>query len=838
MTPSPSRNRRVLKGCLALTVFAVAVPLIVLVVLVIFLRAEPPGITNGVGLTIRLPRQGSRLDMNRVQRVIVQTSRAETVDRLELWVDGRLVGALRRPAEPDSLPPIVQFAWRPAAAGAHILVARGYDSGGHPGRSQPVVVDVAPSEEQALVYLRAQLASGQSLESLAESSGVDLQALREANPGMPASPAPGEEIRVPIPRGDLPPGFHGDDPESPPDALPAPAPESAPGLPQAIELTAEARDGCGVRFQWSGGEGAEAFDLLRFGPGDVDFRSVLEVDGETRQAEGAVPDAGRFLYLVSGSNRNGSTESNLTVVEIAPDECEVYLVPPDDPAGQAWQFEGIELLTPSTFQRLYCYVGSGGGRYDRLPASEDDFLTSPDGQVWDLFSAAGGINRIVFHWRPERPEPLRMECWGWQGETLSLLGNVDFQPDGVPGLRDLVAQGFRMRADLQPLEGFPPLVPLSHEDPSVPPPYELDLPAGAIDCASHITWGSGAEFEAGERRFMGWACAELTDDILQWEWQASLDTERDDLTGFRIYLNRDYGESPRDDDHTLSTWEVLGEIGSAVQVFPIPRPTCGQTFGFKAQAFIIGREFVNRAEFGAPDIEVVATERVSAPSETYPLVAGPCPAPSVLVEITLDTLTIGRTHDECFDIDLQCDDVSLQGYGEGTWWRVDTDGEPHEVASMMFWNERSRCISACTLSGPEGTVRDHDTTLLALQDLSLCTPETGCTGMGRDNNHFQVWIEDGDAVVFDFALWDHDVGGDDLFCGTTDDPAFLQAYIDGPGFRNSQFRIGPFDWETWSDFDHRHADNPWNNDDFGGQLDHAECSLDIVVTAIEVEGAP
>jgi hypothetical protein len=30
----------------------------------------------------------------------------------------------------------------------------------------------------------------------------------------------------------------------------------------------------------------------------------------------------------------------------------------------------------------------------------------------------------------------------------------------------------------------------------------------------------------------------------------------------------------------------------------------------------------------------------------------------------------------------------------------------------------------------------------------------------------------------------------------------------------TSFFFGPFDWDTWAGFDHKHADNPWDNDIF------------------------
>ena len=58
-----------------------------------------------------------------------------------------------------------------------------------------------------------------------------------------------------------------------------------------------------------------------------------------------------------------------------------------------------------------------------------------------------------------------------------------------------------------------------------------------------------------------------------------------DLTGFRIFVNRDYGPTPPKTTRAPRL-KRLGAIGSAVRAYPIPRPPCGTTYGYKVQAFI------------------------------------------------------------------------------------------------------------------------------------------------------------------------------------------------------------------------------------------------------------
>ena len=142
----------------------------------------------------------------------------------------------------------------------------------------------------------------------------------------------------------------------------------------------------------------------------------------------------------------------------------------------------------------------------------------------------------------------------------------------------------------------------------------------------------------------------------------------------------------------------------------------------------------------------------------------------------------------------------------------------------------------CTLSEDEGRIRAHNITLLGMERISVCTPESGCTGFGTDHHRFQTWVGEDDTLSFDFNWWDYDdVSGDDIWCGTTEDASIFNAVVSGEGM--TSFSLGPFGWEKWAGFDHKHADNPWTNTDYFRHQD-GECEVDIVVTALEVEGLP
>lgn len=824
------RTRRLWFGCLAIG--APALLAIVAAAVLWFFRLPSQTRPATFSTRIRIPSPGARLAADQTHAVLVQASGAKDMARFELWVDGKLVAV--QSAQDAPLPAALQLPWRPDSAGAHTLIARGLDSKGATGRSRPVVVEAVDRPVAETYLLPATLQPGQTIDDLAAVVGISPEAIRVANPG--SDGADGAIIVVPVPADAIPEGAAADDGRPVPERgeQAAPAPEPPAGFPGTVELVAAVDLACDNRLSWTGGEGATSFTVLVLGPVDSDFRSLAELDADAHAYIDIVPFPATYTYLVQASNEAGLTESNLVATE-AGGECEAYDVPPNEELTTA-EFEALELITTAPFDRLYCYLGLGASRYVRIPSGEDEFLFSPDGLMWDIERHASGIQRLVFRRDPDDARSASIECWGWQGASLNFLGAAE--AGWARGPQAFETPGFRLPFTLDAFDGNLPLVPRTI-DYSVPFPYELAIPDNDVDCLAHILWFSGEEIEGGERSFMRWICRDLTEDSLQWEWSPSTEVDRSQLTGFRIFVNRDYGRDPDEDDPTLAGWEMLGEIGSAVQVYPIPRPPCGTTHGYKVQAFIQATGL--RAEpggFDEPPRLVPVPERASEPSRTFTLTGGECPAPSVPVEISLETVTVRNTWDECVDIDFTCNDVPLEAYGYGAWFREDAAGNMTEIASMEFWNQRAACgggLGACITINDDGTVLAHNAFHLGLVPIRTCTPEGGCTGFGNNHHRFQTWLEEGDTVKFLFNWWDHDgVSGDDIWCGTTDDGGWLPAEVRGPGV--TSFFFGPFSWETWAGFDHHPADNPWDNDEFPHQ--DAECEIDISVTALDGAEAP
>ena len=137
LMPSP-RTQRLTLGCLAAG--ALALLAFIAAAIWFFLPPSQPRLAT-LPVRIRIPGQGARLALEQTHGVLVEATGVKDLSRVELWVDGQLAAA--QVASGDPLPAAVHLGWRPAAAGAHTLIARAIDRQGTTGRSLPIVVEAA-----------------------------------------------------------------------------------------------------------------------------------------------------------------------------------------------------------------------------------------------------------------------------------------------------------------------------------------------------------------------------------------------------------------------------------------------------------------------------------------------------------------------------------------------------------------------------------------------------------------------------------------------------------------------------------------------------------------------
>ncbi|TFH38047.1 MAG: LysM peptidoglycan-binding domain-containing protein [Anaerolineales bacterium] len=803
---------------------------------------------NRLRVAIRLPSSGSRVSVADSVIVLLQASGPEAVARYELWVDGARERVVLPEPDEDRLPSTIQVSWRPLEAGPRILIARAFDGDGHIARSRPVVLETDLPARGDRVALDVVFQPGDTLESVADTFGLAPDDLLTANPGWSGDVEEGQEIRVPIPVSQLPAGYANDDGavrSEPEVAVDQPAPEPAAGLPSRPgSPTATPGDACRVSLEWTQSERADRYEIYRYGGGELDFTSIGQTDARDASFEDSVPLAGAYQYLVAALNAQGSVEGDPAAIDVPAELCPESAPLPED--GMAWL--DLELLSFSAdpgLDRAYCYAALlPGTAYIRIPAGDDEFLTPQNG-MWDIGRFAAGIHRLGFFQRAEHPVRLQLECWGWQGGDLARLGSLDLEhPRTEWDGRDLLADAGRFAA-LYRLRShdnqLPQLAPVIFES-GPPPPERFRRPENVEECLQgHTNLTNFADAQARSEAWAGvLACATVDNhQMAVWEWteRASPRYLRSELTGFRLYYDR-LGREPR--DIPRSDWQLFGEINSATQVYPILDPSCGQTYSYWSVAVghpVGGLPAPEPGEQGpgfrppipGPELPIRETFE-SPPSNALSASGRDCPEiQEVLLDITLDSIRVGHTWDSCFDIDFECEDGSLETYGQGTFFRIHADGSTEETAEVVFWGDFADCgMNACL---GYGWVPDHHTIYLSEEYMSVCDVE-GCRRLNTDNNHIRVWVGDGEDIGFEFTLWDQDDdSGRDIWCGTTDDADYWGGADKDANNDTKAFHVGGARTaENWSHFDQRAGD--WNNNGLNHQ--DAVCTVSIIVSAVEV----
>jgi hypothetical protein len=566
--------------------------------------------------------------------------------------------------------------------------------------------------------------------------------------------------------------------------------------------------GCGVQLRWSDNSQTETgFRVYRFGNGNRGFQRIAELAANQEVAwllyEDRVPLGGTWLYYVAAVNAGGESGSPIAQIDVPRDSCTLQVPPPSGQAMLFLQFEAVSLSTTSQFDGVYCYLSLAQLEpFARIPEGDEAFFAQTRNHGWDIAGWAAGYDRFLFGQPPDEPVPVKLECWGLRGREVFPLGAFSAShPRAEWDGRDLnaSADGFRVSYRIQPYANLPALRP-GEPDRSIPAPGNLRPAAGLNECLQHANLANGHTLFGSEGRAGLWACAEIWDQLLVWDWTPNRETPRAQIDGFRVYANRDYAGDPREDDP--QAWESLGEGGSVSEIFPIPRPPCGQVYGFQVEAFAGG-----------------FPERRSARSATATVAGPPC-ANRASVEVSLEALEVSDLDDGCL---LFCDGETLQAYGWGWFTIMHTDGTWDNGPDVGFWQEE--CINGegswCAL---EYRVVRNERIEWTLEDLRLCPP---CDDYGPGQNRVALTLSEGDELSFRFWLYDSDDVEDDIWCGTTEDEGFGDtALLDlfDQDLEAKPVEIGPFTLEEWAGMDQVFA---WDNSGDALSDQDARCTLTI-----------
>lgn len=863
MTRTQSRPKRSRAAALLLALLGLAALLaagLLLAALAFFGRPrliEP----DRLRVAIQMPSSGAHISVQDSVTVMVQSSGPGPVTRYELWVDGGLERVVTPEAGEPALPSSVQISWRPLEPGPRILMARAFGPQGESARSHPVIVQADSPNRGDRVEMPVVLQTADTLESMSAIFELSPEEILAANPDWTGEIQAGREISVPVPISDLPPDFVGDDRASIGErgALVVPLPPAPSGdLPSRPGIPAVAlEDGCRVALRWDPSERADGYRIYRYGGGDIDF--TVQGEAEEPAFEDRVPLSGGYQYLIAAFNARGTAEGDPAALDVPADRCRESA--PQTEGGQSWlDFELLSFSPDDSYERAYCYMSLAPGlAYVRIPAGEDEFLSPNQGQ-WNVDLFASGINRFGFLQPTDQPVRFGMQCWAWQAGDLIRLGTLDLaharnEWDG----RDLTAAADRFSAIYRLFSHTNEIPQLSSPvslELAPPPPVFFRRPDSPDDCLlGHTNLTDFADEEARREAWAGvFACLAVdTQQLAVWDWSERPDPRylRADLMGFRLYYDR-LGREPA--DIRRSEWDLYGEVKSATQVYPLLEPPCEQTYTYWAVAYgaptILpvqpGDSGAEGPGFNPPDFnppyfnppipdgpDRIPTPMESVASNTLTATGPACPEiQEVLLDITLDYIDVGHTWESCFDIDGECEDLDLEGYGNGTFYRIHADGSTDEEARVVFW---VRSAEACGMGQAclfdFGWVRAHHRLNLADENMQVTDVE-GRSPFGVDNNHIRVWVGDGEAVGFDFALWDDDDdSGNDIWCGTSDDADAWGVADKDPDNDYKAFNVaGARTADNWATFDHETGE--WTN----SGLDHqdAECTVGISVTAVEV----
>ncbi len=393
-------------------------------------------------VTLTNPVNGSNLTLNQETAISAEALGLQPVSALQLWVDGALWQT--RQAPNASLNQFSAFwTWAPTEAGPHTLLVRALDAQGGQAQSNLVRVTANPPQDQ-----------------------TD----EPPSPDDTTPPPSGPEVPPPSP------------PAGPSQAVS----NSSPGKvgfwlgknigkfmgnqkpPQAPSLSATV-NGCDIQL-FIGDQSNDEYGYLvyRADPKSTDFVQVASLGaGQGTLSYTDKNLYGSLSYYVAAYNPAGQSPSNPVSLVIQDPTCLT-------PEWSALSLNDATLTPTQPVDKLYCYVSFNGGPWTRLPAGKDTFLTPTNG-AFDLSPYLKNL--------PLTPNgaQLDLECWGWQGGSLQLLGKFSqkMPPQlGQPVQIDLSNIHFTALPQMTPLSGGWP-------DGLVPTPENLKLTGDPATCLQH-----------------------------------------------------------------------------------------------------------------------------------------------------------------------------------------------------------------------------------------------------------------------------------------------------------------------------------------------------------------
>ncbi len=364
---------------------------------------------------------------------------AKPISYIELWVDGDMKETLVSDQPEGHSPFHADFSFL-MTEGLHILFVRAVNTEGVIGQSPSLDI---------VTYRTVRMKTGDTLEDIAKSLGVESQTLHDLNPDLKGEePAAGKELKVPGTGAPAPvPG--GGQVQVPNEPMLKPKPATTapilgimfenftlfattpPDAPSNMQVKA---DGCKVTLVWNdNANNEERYDVWMSGwldppppnqgydpsigykPLNPQLIATLNpASGGSTWAELYIPYAGQFYFWVEAVNSFGKKPSNNGWVQVNPKGCDVKF----------WYThvsgELLEMTVDGNYDKVYCYASFEDAPEVRLPAGNPFFGPSEGGKV--------KIYSVYSSWTVPTPADWSLDittnCWGWAGAALTNLGTA------------------------------------------------------------------------------------------------------------------------------------------------------------------------------------------------------------------------------------------------------------------------------------------------------------------------------------------------------------------------------------------------------------------------------
>ncbi len=730
-------------GCVAAALVFVALLIVAGGALWYFFLREPEA-AQGPVVRIASPTTGSTSELNQPIQVNATAEDSAGVMRIELYADGALVAVQETTLAQGSNPLVLMQDWTPLTTNRHILLARAYNRAGKFSDSNVVLLDVVELLSQTRRVSIDEIPRGPnvplpSLNQISQMSGVPVDRLRQANPGLtntdPNVPLPGgtdlEVPRTPAP------------PPSPGGGAPSNPPRPLPGTPAAPTNLTGTGDCATVLLTWADSPEEERYVLYRIAPGGV--RTSQTLPQNTTSFRDTLSTPGTYTYQVAAVR--GALEGFGNLFTHNP-TC-ASPAPPPETMDLLVTFLSIETQTPNN--AAWCYVSVNGSPHERVPY--EGLVLAPDSREPRRFSfwqvAHRGLLLLPRH-PVNTPVTLSgIECIGQRrtgGATMAVsLGTVNAShPRADWNGAERVAnstnpptgESFRLRYRIGPdtpqarrqmpddlrndvrlVETWIPFTPI------IPEPINLRYNPNGREACDQIP---ADNFVSALARVM---CQNRGLPTITWEWRGNPST----IAGFSVSIDYFTGLL-RTDPTGRAVFVPSNELAR------VSRERCGQQVNFSVAPFLAS---------GA--LPASAQGSIQLP---------PCPTPPpppAMVEVIFETLEVGgsRMHRGMIEDDdwcLLCVDREMELNGSLALHVASPSPSPADIRYLRGSGARSGVFAVC-------------------QDEAQCISQQGVyswsgfylantfTGQGvRDNNILRARVPDGATLTVAVSISDLTTG--------------------------------------------------------------------------------